>query len=71
MHQTNYQEDDRDGCFFCGVASAFAIWAVCIAIFGLIWLLTSDAFAASADRPDLCAQYRGGEVAACIAEIGQ
>lgn len=70
MHQTNYQEDDRDGCFFCGVASAFAIWAIGAAIFGMIWLLTSDAFA-STDRPDLCAQYHGGEVAACIAEMGQ
>ena len=49
----------------------FAIWAVGMAIFGMIWLLTSDAFAATADRPALCAQYRGGEVAACIAEMGQ
>ncbi|WP_339819705.1 hypothetical protein [uncultured Paracoccus sp.] len=70
MHQTNYQEDDRDGCFFCGVASAFAIWIIGAAIFGMIWLFTSDAFA-STDRPDLCAQYRSGEVAACIAEMGQ
>ena len=70
MDQTNYQEDDRDGCFFCGVVSAFAIWAIGAAIFGMIWLLTSDAFA-STDRPDLCAQYHGGEVAACIAEMGQ
>ena len=70
MHQANYQEDDRDGCFFCGVASAFAIWIIGAAIFGMIWLLTSDAFA-STDRPALCAQYHGGEVAACIAEMGQ
>lgn len=69
MDPTNYQEDDRDGCFLCGVANAFAIWAIGAAIFGMIWLLTSDAFAASADRPALCAQYHGGEVAACIVEM--
>lgn len=71
MDQTNYQEDDRDGCFFCGVVSAFAIWAIGAAIFGMIWLFASNAFASSTDRPALCAPYRGGEVAACIAEIGQ
>ena len=65
---------DDDCCqrsFAHGVYHAFLIFWAAVAIIALLWLFASNAFASSADRPALCAQYRGGEVAACIAEMGQ
>ena len=66
------QDDDcSQRSFAHGVYHAFLIFWVAVAILAMIWLFADDAFAAPADRPALCAQYRGGEVAACIAEMGQ
>lgn len=59
------------GSFFRGVLSAVALSLIGWTIVAILWIVASNAFAASADRPDACAEYRGAEVAACIAEMGQ
>ena len=49
-----------------GLVNALTITALIAAAIAILWLMISTAFADQ--RPGACKAYRGGEVAACIAE---
>lgn len=69
VERPDLDRDCHEGSFARGVFSAFLLFWIGAAIIAMIYVMISTAFASSTDRPDVCAQYRGVEVAACIAEM--
>ncbi|WP_339820684.1 hypothetical protein ACIPCF_08085 [Paracoccus marcusii] len=62
--------DNHDGSFLKGVASALLLLALAVIVTIAAWKLI-DVATGGEDRPEACKAYRSGEVAACIAEMGQ